>query len=60
MGSLYTVRLPKMPIADVAKAAFLTKEKGNGGRYLRTVKGGGMIKLTTNLDDVQLSCIRAQ
>ena len=49
-----------MTIADVAKAARLTKEKGNGGRYLRTVKGGGMIELKTNMDDVQPSCIRAQ
>ena len=60
MGSSYTIRLPKMTLAEVAKAARLTKEKGNGGRYLRTVKGGGMIELSTNTDDVQLSCIREQ
>lgn len=59
LGSSYTIRLPKMTLAEVAKAARLTKEKDKGGRYLRTVKGGGMIKLTTHMD-VQLSCIRAQ
>lgn len=60
LGSSYTIRLPQMAIVDVAKAARLTKEKGEGGRYLRTVKGGGMIELTTNMSEVQLSCVRAE